>query len=669
MANLYLSLGEYQKAIKYYEKSLEINAAIGDRSGIAGNYRNLGSAYSYLGEYQKAINHCQKALEISTAIGDKLDIATGNGTTPSNENTTLSNGPSPPIPRMAKPFAACTPTVQEVGNVTTMSIPTRITARKFQPFFTTYRNHYRPCGSNILNLKNIVIHKPNACITKSSKSHLPSFCCINARSLLPKIDELTLFLSCRQPSVVAVTESWLNSDIEDGLVSINGYNIFRKDRPSRRGGGICVYLPHGTYAKRRLDLEHENLECLWLWLRPTRLPRPLSGIAVCIIYHPPGLPVENHHQFNEYLILTIDSLRNQHPNCGLVLLGDFNDFDIANILSSHNLKQVVKVHTRGTAILDLIITNQPNLYEPPQVLAPLGSSDHNIVTWSPNLKNTNSQERTKSVKRCIRRYPRSGIEALGRWIATHDWFGELGTNHTVDDLTSSFSSHLTEAINRIFPPITVKCHQTDKPWITPGIKKLIKDRQKAFHNHNIPVWKSLRYKVQEEIKQRKKSFYKNNVQHLKNSDSRKWWKIINKMSGKPGTTKPFTLERDGEILNNLQASNALNEFYTSVTADIPPLDVNLLPSFLPSNDSVPAVECYQVCKKLQSVHPFKAPGPDNISPRILKEYAHMLAEPITIIFNISLASGVVPSSWKESNIVPIPKTVNRLLKPTLGLYH
>ena len=72
----------------------------------------------------------------------------------------------------------------------------------------------------------------------------------------------------------------LFSDIEDGLVSINGCNIFRKDRPSRRGGGICVYLPQGTYAKRKLDLEHENLECLWLWLRPTRLPRPLSGIAV-----------------------------------------------------------------------------------------------------------------------------------------------------------------------------------------------------------------------------------------------------------------------------------------------------------------------------------------------------------------------------------------------------
>ena len=195
---------------------------------------------------------------------------------------------------------------------------------------------------------------------------------------------------------------------------------------------------------------------------------------------PPGLPIENH---NEYLVLTIDSLRNQLPNCGLVRLGDFNDIDISNILSSHNLKQVVKVPTRGTAILDLIITNQPNLYEPLHVLAPLGSSDHNIVTWSPRLKNTNSQDRTKFVKRRIRRYPRSGVEALGKWIAAHVCFDELETNQTIDDLTSSFSSHLTEAINRMFPPITVKWHQTDKPWITLGIKKLIKDRQKAFHSH------------------------------------------------------------------------------------------------------------------------------------------------------------------------------------------
>ena len=38
-------LGEYQKAIEYNEKGLEISTAIGDRSGIASNTGNLGNAY------------------------------------------------------------------------------------------------------------------------------------------------------------------------------------------------------------------------------------------------------------------------------------------------------------------------------------------------------------------------------------------------------------------------------------------------------------------------------------------------------------------------------------------------------------------------------------------------------------------------------------------------
>ena len=35
-------------------------------------------------------------------------------------------------------------------------------------------------------------------------------------------------------------------------------------------------------------------------------------------------------------------------------------------------------------------------------------------------------------------------------------------------------------------------------------------------------------------------------------------------------------------------------------------------------------------------------GPDNIPSRILREFAHELAELITRIFNRSIASGVVP---------------------------
>ena len=52
-----------------------------------------------------------------------------------------------------------------------MSIPTRITARKSQPFFTTYQNHHRPCGSNILNLK-ILSYTNLMPVLQSPQSHI-----------------------------------------------------------------------------------------------------------------------------------------------------------------------------------------------------------------------------------------------------------------------------------------------------------------------------------------------------------------------------------------------------------------------------------------------------------------------------------------------------------------
>lgn len=156
---------------------------------------------------------------------------------------------------------------------------------------------------------------------------LPSFYLLNARSLFPKLDELTALLAMSPVDLVAITESWLHEDI-DSLLSISGFNFFCKDRALGRGGGVCVYLREDIPCKRWVDLENLNFECLWLCLRPKRLPRPLSGIAVCVVYHPPGRTAQEHKDLNEYLINTTDFLRNKHPDYGFVFLGDFNDFDV-----------------------------------------------------------------------------------------------------------------------------------------------------------------------------------------------------------------------------------------------------------------------------------------------------------------------------------------------------
>ncbi|CAM4522848.1 unnamed protein product [Caretta caretta] len=48
-------------------------------------------------------------------------------------------------------------------------------------------------------------------------------------------------------------------------------------------------------------------------------------------------------------------------------------------------------------------------------------------------------------------------------------------------------------------------------------------------------------------------------------------------------------------------------------------------------------------------------GPDELHPRVLKELAAVIAEPLAIIFENSWRTGEVPDDWKKDNVVPIFK--------------
>ena len=71
----------------------------------------------------------------------------------------------------------------------------------------------------------------------------------------------------------------------------------------------------------------------------------------------------------------------------------------------------------------------------------------------------------------------------------------------------------------------------------------------------------------------------------------------------------------------------------------------------------------EVRRSLRTVNSRKAPGPDNIPGRVLREYADQLAWVLMDIFNTSLDQAKVPSSLKAT-IIPVPKETSMTTGPS-----
>ncbi|KAI3351053.1 hypothetical protein L3Q82_005595 [Scortum barcoo] len=82
----------------------------------------------------------------------------------------------------------------------------------------------------------------------------------------------------------------------------------------------------------------------------------------------------------------------------------------------------------------------------------------------------------------------------------------------------------------------------------------------------------------------------------------------------------------------------------------------------PAEKEVPLQEETALClasadvrRTLKRVKTRKAPGPDNIPGRVLRECADQLACVLTDIFNTSLSQAKVPTCFKAATIIPVPK--------------
>ncbi|ESO04261.1 hypothetical protein HELRODRAFT_172618 [Helobdella robusta] len=187
-----------------------------------------------------------------------------------------------------------------------------------------------PNHPNLINIKFTPTYNP----AKIILCHLPpTIYILNVFSIVKPhaIEHLRCDVYHLHPDIIIITESWLKPDHPDGLIGIDGYTPFRKDRPGRRrGGGVVIYLKSSISSQIHIvppNAVNDTLETLCLKCIIDSEP-----YIICAIYHPP-----NHPSYEvSTMMCYIDELSNTAlgSDSKLIIGGDFNQLDHHSILQT-----------------------------------------------------------------------------------------------------------------------------------------------------------------------------------------------------------------------------------------------------------------------------------------------------------------------------------------------
>jgi hypothetical protein len=170
-------------------------------------------------------------------------------------------------------------------------------------------------------------------------------------------------VACRLTSALHrccnISESWYNHKTDSNFLSLDGFNLFRKDRHHRKGGGVCIYV--------RNDI---TSEVIW----PTVDSNPLVEIVVlkckynqrtyflACCYYPPK-PVYSVDQFFYVVACVFEGIFSyDEDDAILVFAGDLNQLDSSFLCHKYGLVQLVNTPTHDSNILDKFFTNRPDIY-------------------------------------------------------------------------------------------------------------------------------------------------------------------------------------------------------------------------------------------------------------------------------------------------------------------
>ena len=283
--------------------------------------------------------------------------------------------------------------------------------------------------------------------------------------------------------VLAVSETWLNDDSAE-LLSLPTYKFLYRNRLFKQGGGLGFFIKDNLTFIIRDDLcpVSSGFECFVIEI----IRRKQHNILIFAIYRPPNL---NPMDFIDSLTCSLIAAQKLAKNKHIYVVGDFNinllAGDVQNIgsnfynsLMSINFFPLINKPTRITefsaTLIDNIFTNYIQkhfsgiIYSDISDHLPIFCACHDTFSvanhFNGNINNNFSQK---------------NLHALNIALSQIEWSSVIETSD-VNEAFGNFVDIFKSTIEQYCPPVHPKLKRLKYPWITPGLIKSLKTKNKLY---------------------------------------------------------------------------------------------------------------------------------------------------------------------------------------------
>lgn len=459
---------------------------------------------------------------------------------------------------------------------------------------------------------------------------IPTLYLLNSASLAKKHakDQLAADLIGYHVDVAIITETHFKpSKHPDSIMNIDGYNLFRRDRCKRRGGGVAIIRSSISASEVQMPGDDPLYELLWLKVHIAG-----RGSIFGALYNPPK-PLYHQADFLQYLETTIDHINTTSDDC-IIIAGDFNTLSEQQFAVRTGLSPIVREPTRGANCLDRVFVSEP-LYNNVKVVCSTIKSDHKaVIAWGGCGKITDLHK-----TRCQREYRTRTPDqhaALLSFLSSLSW----GMVYQQTDVQTAFNTFYDTALiilNCFYPQHTITVTSRDPHFVTPRIKALLRKRNRLMRKGAIAAAESITARIGRSIASHNRASFT----QLPRGSSQ-MWSLVRKVTGKEkrrrDTCKDVTVEQ-------------LNQHFANISTDLHYRSPQIKST---ARYPLQLFTEYNVFRMLDTLKP-TAMGLDGLPDWFIRLAAPAFAEPLTYLFNLSLECSVVPTQWKSSYITPIPK--------------